>query len=1142
MKNSLFDGIQSQFYTLPVDAKLTDAIAYLYQVKQDYILIVEPQNGQFIGCLNSHTVVGLLTSEQDLRTLDLSTVLTYPELVLHESDFTNIEALIPLFNRYHITTLLILNNYEQPIAVLTASQCLAKLSWKLNQFHEPVENNSTYQQIEQENLIIKQEIGHYKAVMKDLQKAEQQLELFFSQSLDGFFFMMIDQPIAWEGAIDQDALLDYVFEHQHITKVNDSMLQQYGASLEGFIGLTPNDLFAHDLANGRQIWKRFFDQGHLHIETQERKLDGTPIWIEGDYICLYDDQGRITGHFGIQRDVTSRKYTEAALKRQQEFLRNIIDSPPNLIFAKDWQGQFVLANQAVADIYGTTVENLIGKTDADFNPNLAEVERFLRDDRKVISTGISSLFEEIVTSTSGEIRYFQTIKKPIQDVEGKSRLVLGISTDITHVRKSESSLAKRERYLAMLVKIQQLLLSSQSTQVQYDEILKQLGLASGASRVYLFENYRDDAGTLLGSQRVEWCAPGISPRTGNFAQYDFSCQDLVPRWTMPLAQGKSVYEMASDLPESERLILESQGILAILIFPIMVRGEFFGCISFDNCETLKDWDELEISLLWAAVSALSLYQERQQAQIILAQLLAQTQEQSLALAKAKDAAEAANRAKSEFLAHMSHELRTPLNAILGFTQVMGHDQSLSLESQNHLAIINRSGQNLLELINDVLEMSKIEAGKVCLNSSSFDLYNLLDELETMLYIKAQAKQLQLIFDCAPTVPQYIITDAGKLRQVLLNLLDNAIKFTDVGQVSLRVSISPEADQQRGEDGGLLVLPITFEVKDTGSGIAPEELNSLFQSFAQARAGQRANEGTGLGLAISRKFVHLMGGEIQVNSAVDRGSHFSFDIQATVASTTDLALGNGPQVVISLAPNQPTYRLLIVEDQWENSQVLVSLLVPLGFEVREARNGKEGIHIWRQWHPHLILMDIRMPVMDGIEATQVIRALEQSSPPHSELPTAAALSSNEDSGVMTKIIALSASVFEETKLNATAIGCDDFLRKPIQENVLLLKLAQHLGVVYLYTEASYPGQVSAQGSLIPSDSLDFRIHLAQMPRDWVRQLHHLAVRGSDRQIALLIEKIPPDCTPLAQALTAWTDHFRFDDIIHLTETFLYSGSR
>ena len=514
-------------------------------------------------------------------------------------------------------------------------------------------------------------------------------------------------------------------------------------------------------------------------------------------------------------------------------------------------------------------------------------------------------------------------------------------------------------------------------------------------------------------------------------------------------------------------------------------------------------------------------------------LLAQSQQFGLA----KQAADAANRAKSEFLANMSHELRTPLNAILGFTQVMARDLTLSQEQQQHLGIINRSGEHLLELINDILQMSKIEAGRVTLNTSSVDLYRLLDTLKEMLEFKALSKGLKLVFDYTPDVPQYVRTDEGKLREILTNLLGNAIKFTQVGCVKLRVR------RERGERGqGRLInvnsssplsppsllfpYSLFFEVEDAGPGIAPEEMDKLFTMFGQTEAGRKSHEGTGLGLAISQKFVQLMGGNISVSSTVGKGTTFFFDIQIALAEAPEVQVSQETRKVMGLAPDQPKYRILVVEDCPDNRLLSVKLLTSAGFSVREAENGQDAIKLWSSYSPHLILMDMRMPVMDGYDATNQIKAH-----PH---------------GQATVIIALTASAFEENRSIVLSAGCDDFIRKPLREEVLWEKLAQYLGVRYLYEESTIEddrqGNLFHQGTQGKSiedrqdansnPSLTF--HLSQMPKGWVEQLNQAAVKCLDHVILQLIEQIPEAHTPLANALKNWANNFLFDRVIDLIQ--------
>ncbi len=498
-----------------------------------------------------------------------------------------------------------------------------------------------------------------------------------------------------------------------------------------------------------------------------------------------------------------------------------------------------------------------------------------------------------------------------------------------------------------------------------------------------------------------------------------------------------------------------------------------------------------------------------------------------ALQQAKEAAEAANRAKSQFLSKMSHELRTPLNAILGFTQVLAYDSSLSTEHQEYISIINRSGEHLLELINDILSMSKIEAGQVSLNKNPVDLYRLLNSLEEMLQLKANSKGLELIFERTTDLPQYIETDESKLRQVLINLLGNAIKFTQTGSVTLRVAKELKVETLAGwevEDEALSVAttarvrnnvqpanlqPVTlrFEVEDTGPGIAPSELSSLFDPFVQTETGRQSMEGTGLGLPISQQFVRMMGGDITVSSTLGQGSIFTFDVQVDLATAAEEKPLSSKRRVISLEPNQPCYRILVVEDAAVNRKLLVKMLEPLGFEVRTAVNGQEGVALWESWSPHLVWMDIVMPVMNGYEATQRIKQTPK--------------------GQKTVVIALTASAFDEQREDALRAGCDDFLSKPFREDILFEKLTEHLGVRYIYEDL--PQLEKSLKVLTPDE-------LAVMPLEWRSQLR-LATEGcSDEEIFRVIEQIPEPYTALKLALVDLVDNFRLDIILDLTQGF------
>jgi len=586
-----------------------------------------------------------------------------------------------------------------------------------------------------------------------------------------------------------------------------------------------------------------------------------------------------------------------------------------------------------------------------------------------------------------------------------------------------------------------------------------------------------------------------------------SPQDNLPKkticllWNQPGFIADNIYEQGfSDCYIKQ---LERYSIYAYIIVPIYRADKLWGLLGVYQNSEPRHWkpNDINVVIQISHNLGIALYQ---------AELFTQTQQQSLELVQAKDAAELANRAKSEFLANMSHELRTPLNAILGFTQLMSRDLSLNQKHQAHLNIINRSGQHLLELINDVLDMSKIEAGRIKLNITDFDFYILLENLQELLEIKTSAKHLKLIFDRAADIPQYVRTDEVKLRQILLNLLGNAIKFTQQGHVILRVRVGKNHNQAENPHS----LMLMFDVEDTGPGITPLGIKSLFNPFVQTKILQNY-EGTGLGLAISQNFVRLMGGEITVESILHQGSIFKFSVQVELAKTRVVAYRSLNRHVIRLDDNQANYRLLIVENQWESQQLLIELLAPLGFEIYTAVDGRQAIAFWERYQPHLILMDMQMPVMNGYEATQCIRHVE---------------AQNMLSDSPSKIIALTASAFEEQRAFILSIGCDDFIRKPFREELLLNKLAEHLGIRYIYAQtAENPTKIAENPRYLDALSLKF------MPDDWIAQLHHAASKCSQRQTLALIAQIPTTHSDIAETITDLVNEFRFETIVQLSRT-------
>lgn len=630
----------------------------------------------------------------------------------------------------------------------------------------------------------------------------------------------------------------------------------------------------------------------------------------------------------------------------------------------------------------------------------------------------------------------------IASITGTTRFF--IQSRVKHLQRREEALrAERDKAEAALARqLQNRLLIERTTRDLHNDVREDQILSEALQNITaqfdathclvhrVFSETDDDGNKTEDLKGIGYfCAiEGVSAETHPSLDKDstFVSQVLKTNSIVSIGEG-------DDIPISIARAFPNEASISILSSKTSFLDEANGCVTLLRVDSGADWTNDDVKLLEALTGQFG---------IAIAQLntAAIETEYRYHLEDARHEAEVANRAKSDFLAKMTHELRTPLNSIIGFSVLLGEDKTLTPKQRETLDIINNSGEHLLDVINEILDLSKIEAGKMEKNDEAFPFVPMLKSVYEMLAMKAEGKRIGFNFAAGSQMPGEIISDRGKIRQILINLIGNAIKFTAQGAVSLSIKAIAKSEPVEFEGRLRRNVRIQFEVRDTGKGINEDEIEGLFERYSQTESGRRSSEGTGLGLPIAKNFIQLLGGDIEVESHFGEGTIFRFHIECE-----ELAPAEEGSPQMSLALDESTtqkirgfnsahdeVRILIAEDEPSNRLLLKKILGKAGFKMQEVENGEEAVKAWHDWKPHLILMDEDMPIMKGSDAAREITALTKP-------------------GEETVIVSLTAYALEQVKMKALEAGCTDFVAKPFRSHELFSVISKHLGIEYIFEE-------------------------------------------------------------------------------------------
>ena len=779
-----------------------------------------------------------------------------------------------------------------------------------------------------------------------------------------------------------------------------------------------------------------------------------------------------------------------ALQNSEARLRAILATTSSIIYLKDLEGRYLLANREYLKSLNIGEAEILGKDDRHLFPKVM-ADSLVAHDRQVIASKSVIKFEEQAL-IGDRLRTYISTKAPLIDEQGDVYAVCGISTDISELKDNEAELRESAARERTVLKIVQKIRSTFDLTEIFQNTTKELRKTLKCDRLVLYRFNPDWSGEFV----AESVSDGWTPLLGSELQtgWNDSCLQTTKGGKYQQYQTFMIDDVDSfELSDCHRAMYEKIQARSLCIAPVFQGDRLWGLLAAYQNQNPRQWKAGEVRLL---------KQTGIQLGISLAQvdLFQQIQNQSQQLQQAKEAAEAANQAKSAFIAHTSHELRTPLNAILGFAQILQRESDNTPSKKRGIEVIRQSGQHLLTLINDILYIAKIEAGKLNLELRDFIFTSFLDNVAAIIRVRCQQKGIKFDYQAQSDLPEVVKGDETRLRQLLLNLLSNAVKFTDRGIVTFKVGYVKDFPQLApAESSPNRLDQIRFYVEDTGSGIPETELDKIFAPFCQLDPHQTSQDGTGLGLTISHNLAERMGSQIQVKSTVGVGSSFWFDLALTVINaSTEIGVNHQAELNIVGYQGQPR-RILLVDDSDNNREAIATFLTPLGFEVIEARTGAMAVALAQQQQPDLVLLDLVMPSLDGWEVTQRLRQELQ----FQNLP----------------IVIVSASISNADESRCYDAGANVFLTKPLNFEQLLRVIEQYLNLKWITVDDTKRSLSSNSPSTIHnpnSANLNLKVPKAQD----LEQLNQLVAKGNIRGSISYVSalKKQPDLIPFIDQVT------------------------